>query len=59
MENLEFPRLLLVFPFLYLPYRSECDGKPCEMVTWPDVCYNVILKVNPILNLVMNCTLIV
>lgn len=26
------------------------------MVTWPNVCY-VILKVNPILNLVMNCTL--
>lgn len=59
MENLEFPRILLVFCFLYLPYRSECVGKPCEMVTWPNVCYDVILKVNLILNLVMNCTLIV
>lgn len=61
MENLELPRLLLVFFcfFKYLPYRSECVGKPCEMVTWPNVCYDVILKVNPILNLVMNCTLIV
>lgn len=26
------------------------------MVTWPNICYDVILKVNPILNLVMNCT---
>lgn len=29
------------------------------MVTWPPVCYDVILKVNLLLNLVMNCTLIV
>lgn len=26
------------------------------MVTWPNICYDVILQVNPILNLVMNCT---
>lgn len=37
------------FAFLYLPYRSECVGKPCEMVTWPNVCYDVILKVIPYL----------
>lgn len=43
----------------YLPYRGECVGKPCEMVTWPNICYDVILQVNPILNLVMNCTHII
>lgn len=33
----------------YHPYRSECVDIPCEMVTWPNVCYDVIFKVNPIL----------
>lgn len=45
-KNLELSRISLVFCFFffYLPSRSECVGKPCEMVTWPNVCYDVILK---------------
>lgn len=38
-KNLELPRILFVVCFFeYLPYRSECVGKPCEMVPWPHVC---------------------
>lgn len=57
MESLESSRIIdSVLLFWNLPYRSECVGKPCEMVTWPHVCYDVILKARPIRNLVLNCT---
>lgn len=66
MENLELPRISLVFFalfFLYIfPIEVNVLVKPCEMVTWPHVCYDDVIldeKLTPILNLVMNCTLIV
>lgn len=73
MENLELllDLLLVFFAFLFIrvffnffflnifPIEVNVLVKPCEMVTWPHVCYDVILKVNLLLNLVMNCTLIV